>query len=536
MQNSLPKSGILPPLVSLFATVVAVGLLSPMIADAASRKAAKKSTAVARPTVASEAASKIATITPIQAADSPLGDEVKGLVDAAVKSGLRSSELGLWVASVGSGPAHLVFEHNSEKSFIPASLSKIPTGAAALSLLPSAHKFKTVFAMDRAALQTNQTVAGGVLKGPLYFVGGGDPSFVSENLWFLVNELVRTGVKTIEGDLIVDDSLFDSIRYDGDRQEQRVDRAYDAPIGALSFNWNSITTWVRPGIASGEPANVTLDVSSPFFELKNRVKTNGKSNGVSVERLRTDDATKGEVVVASGAIGSGQSEKAYYKSIREPALVAGHAAIVFLKQRGIEVKGTVRSGKAPDGVAIVATVESKPIQAVVADMLKWSNNYVAEMLVKNLAASAEAPERPATMATGLKRVREWIEQRAGLKAGEYEYVNAAGLTRVNRFSPKQLGQMLLTVQHDFRVFPEFLAALPIGGTDGTLRSRMKNGTVGGGSIRAKTGLLDGVVGLAGFSGNVNGAIHSFVFIFNGPPSREVAARALFDRIADRLAN
>jgi D-alanyl-D-alanine carboxypeptidase/D-alanyl-D-alanine-endopeptidase (penicillin-binding protein 4) len=123
-----------------------------------------------------------------------------------------------------------------------------------------------------------------------------------------------------------------------------------------------------------------------------------------------------------------------------------------------------------------------------------------------------------------------------LKAGEYEYVNAAGLTRVNRFSPKQMGQMLLTVQHDFRVFPEFLAALPIGGTDGTLRSRMKNGAVGGGSIRAKTGLLDGVVGLAGFTGNADGAIHSFVFIFNGPPSREVAARALFDRIADRLAN
>lgn len=536
MQNSLPKSGVHPFHGSLIAVtlviVLAAEFLLPTMADAASRKGAKKSTVTTKPL----AVSRTASTAPTEVADTPLGEEIKGLVSAAEKSGLRSSELGLWVASVGSGPDHLVFEHNSEKSFIPASLSKIPTGAATLSLLPSAHKFKTTFAMDRAALLPNQTVAGGVLKGALYFIGGGDPSFVSENLWFLVNELSRTGVKTIEGDLIVDDSLFDSIRYDGDRQEQRVDRAYDAPIGALSFNWNSITTWVRPGVVSGEQANVTLDVNSPFLELKNKVKTNGKSNGVSVERLRSDDATKGEVVVASGTIGSGQPEKAYYKSIREPALVAGNAAIVFLKQRGIEVKGAVRLGKAPDGVTTVASVESKPIQAVVADMLKWSNNYVAEMLVKNLAANAEPAERPATMATGLKRVREWIEQRAGLKAGEYEFVNAAGLTRVNRFSPKQMGQMLLTVQHDFRVFPEFLAALPIGGTDGTLRSRMKNGTNSGGSIRAKTGLLDGVVGLAGFTGNIDGEIHSFVFIFNGPPSREAAARALFDRIADRLAN
>lgn len=532
MQNSLPKSGVFRPLVELFAIILVVGLWYPAVADAVSRKGSKKPMGAIRSSIPA----KVATSTPIEVTDSVLGVEVKELVRAAAKSGLRPEELGIWVAAVGEGPDHLVFEHNSEKSFIPASLSKIPTGAAALSLLPSAHKFKTMFAIEKSALLANQTVAGGVLKGALYFVGGGDPSFVSENLWFLVNELSRTGLKVVEGDLVVDDSLFDSVRYDGDRQEQRVDRAYDAPIGALSLNWNAITTWVRPGQANGDPAEVTLDVNSSFFDLKNKVKTSGKVNAVAVERLRTEDPTKGEVVVASGTIGSGQPEKAFYKSIREPALVAGHAAVIFLKQRGIEVKGRVRSGRAPDGVATVASVDSKPIQAVVADMLKWSNNYVAEMLVKNLAANSDAPERPATMSTGLKRVREWIEQRAGLKSGEYEYVNAAGLTRVNRFSPRQIGQMLLTVQHDFRVFPEFLAALPIGGTDGTLRSRMKNGAVSGGSIRAKTGLLDGVVGLAGFSGNVDGAIHSFVCIFNGPPSREAAARALFDRIADRLAN
>lgn len=533
MQNSLPKSGLARSFVYLvpvaLATMMLVEFSQPSVVYAATRKQTKAIKTV-------KSVKSVKQLAPPAVVASALGDELKAMVAAATKSGLRESELGLWVAAVGAGPDHLLFDHNSEKSFVPASLSKIPTGAAVLSLLPSAHKFKTVFAIERAALQSNDTVAGGILKGPLYFVGGGDPSFVSENLWFLVNELTRTGVRVIEGDLIVDDTLFDSVRYDSDRQEQRVDRAYDAPVGALSFNWNSVSTWVRPGAKTGDAAEVSIDVNTSFFELRNKVRTNGNANGVSVERLRSNDASQGEIVVANGTIGLGQPEKAYYKSIREPALVAGHAAVAFLKQRGIEVRGTVRAGKAPETAKVVATVESKPIQAVVADMLKWSNNYVAEMLVKNLAATAESSEKPATMATGLKRVREWIEQRAGLKGNDYEYVNAAGLTRVNRFSPSQLGQMLLTVQHDFRVFPEFLSALPIGGTDGTLRSRMKNGSAGGGSIRAKTGLLDGVVGLAGFTGDAEGSLHAFVFIYNGVPAREAAARSLFDRLADRLAN
>jgi serine-type D-Ala-D-Ala carboxypeptidase/endopeptidase (penicillin-binding protein 4) len=453
-------------------------------------------------------------------------------IESQIKAaGFSKGDIGVWVSE---GDTDL-YGWQADKKFIPASTSKIPTAAAVLGLLPPALKFKTVFAADakNASVAKNGKILGGILKGPLYLVGGGDPSFVSENMWFLVNELIRTGIAEVQGDLIVDDSRFDDIRFGEDRQSQRVDRAYDAPLGAMSLNWNAVTAWVRPGLKSGDPAEVSLDVMSSFLKLENRAKTSAGSKpiAIGVERLASKDPLKGETFLATGSIGANQPEKAIYKSIRAPDMWAGHAAVTFLENRGIKVKGTVKSGVAPSDRTILATAESKQLSLIVADMMKWSNNYVADMLVKNL--SAEAGDKPATTAKGLARVRSHIEKTAGLKAGDYEFINGAGFTRENLLSPKQLGAILNSVRRDFRIFPEFLSALPIAGVDGTLRNRFK-GLDSVGWVRAKSGLLNGVIGLAGFAGDDHGHVFTFVFLFNGAAGREDAARQLFDQMATTL--
>lgn len=464
----------------------------------------------------------------VAAAPKPTSARFESMIQSA---GFKRGDVGLWV----NDGETTVAEYQSDKKFIPASTSKIPTAAAVLGLLPQGHKFKTVFAVDakNASVAKNGKVVGGVLKGSLYLIGGGDPSFVSENMWVLVNELVRTGITQVEGDLIVDDSRFDDIRFGEDRQSQRVDRAYDAPLGAMSLNWNAVTAWVRPGVKSGDPADVTLDIMSPFLTLENKTKTTAsdKASSVAVERLASKDPKKGETFLATGSIGLSQPEKAIYKSIREPDMWAGQSAVVFLENRGIKVKGTVKNGTAPADRVVLATSESKPLAQIVADMMKWSNNYVADMLVKNL--SAEAGDKPASTSKGLKRVRAHIEKIAGLKAGDYEFINGAGFTRENLLSPKQLGSILNAVRRDFRIFPEFLSALPISGVDGTLRNRFK-GQDAVGWIRAKTGLLNGAIGLAGFAGDESGHIYTFVFLFNGAAGREESARHLFDQMASTL--
>jgi D-alanyl-D-alanine carboxypeptidase/D-alanyl-D-alanine-endopeptidase (penicillin-binding protein 4) len=451
------------------------------------------------------------------ATDAALTSRLKSAVKA---SGFKDGEIGLWVGINGSEGLETLFSQGGDRLMLPASLSKIMTASAVMDVLRPDFKFKTML------LGTN-LIENGKLKGPLYLKGGGDPSFVSENMWFLVNELTRAGITSIDGDIVVDDSRFDKIRFGDDRQEERVDRAYDAPIGAMSLNWNSVSVYARPGDKVGDKLKVFVDISSPYIKLKNETRTAVAGHGKTIEVERSSEKDfNGDVITVSGALALDQPEAVVYKSISQPDLFSGYALLEFLGQRGITVKGAVRNGDAPANATVLATEESKPLSLIVADMAKWSNNYVAEMLVKNL--SVEKGNQPGTMASGLVQVRGYLEN-LGFKSGEYEFLNAAGFTRKNRLSPMQLGRVLEHVHDDFRLFPEFVTALPIAGIDGTLRKRMKNSAAEH-WVRAKTGLLNGAVGLAGFAGQPNGKVMTFAFIYNGS-GREDKARAFFDHLA-----
>jgi serine-type D-Ala-D-Ala carboxypeptidase/endopeptidase (penicillin-binding protein 4) len=438
-------------------------------------------------------------------------------------AGFKDKQLGLWVATNSNGKLEAQFSKNSGEQLIPASLSKIVTAGAVVHQLHPTFKYKTQLVSDAK-------VKDGILAGSLYLKGGGDPSFVSENMWFLVNEFTRNGITQIDGDVIVDDALFDNVRIGQDRESVRVDRAYDAPLGAMSMNWNSVNIYIRPASKAGEQAKVFVDPETPYLRVINETKTvaAGRGKTIAVERT-SQKGFEGDVIQVNGAIATDVPEVVFYKSITNPDMYCGHNLVSFLRQRGISVKGSVKKGVAPGSADVLATAESKPLAQILGDMMKWSNNYVAEMLVKGLAA--ENGVKPATMAAGMQQLEKYLDS-IGLKKGTYSFVNASGFSRVNRLSPEQLGKVLESVRDNFTAFPEYLSALPIGGVDGTLKNRMK-GTKAERWVRAKTGLLNGVVGLSGFAGSEDGTVRSFVFIYNGA-GKEDQARALFDRLAAAL--
>ena len=115
-------------------------------------------------------------------------------------------------------------------------------------------------------------------------------------MWFLVNAFARTGIQSIEGDIIVDSSLFDQAHFDESRQKERVDRAYDAPVSAMSFNWNSINVFNRAGDQPGTNGSVFLDPESDYAKLSGKiltVKENSLKDGlshISVERQPSESA------------------------------------------------------------------------------------------------------------------------------------------------------------------------------------------------------------------------------------------------------
>ena len=432
------------------------------------------------------------------------------------KHHFNESTLGLYVEADGKS----IIDINAGKGMVPASLTKIVTGGAILTKIPLNKKFTTEL-MSKAPIQ------GSTLKGAICLKGGGDPSFVSEKMWYLVNEFVRTGVKTIEGDLIVDTSRFDSEAFDLGRDSVRVDRAFDAPISAMSFNWNSVNVFIRPGDAVNDPAKIFLDPISDYFELENKTKTVEKSGvkSISVSRIRVGSKDK---IIVTGSISINAKESVVYKSISNPALWSASHLKQFLSERGITIKGSVKIGECESGSTQQAFVNSKNLNEITSDMLKFSNNYVAEMLVKNLAA--ESITKNASMKDGIEAIKSYLDK-LGLARSEYALENVSGLTRGNRFTSKQLALVLGSIKNDFLIFPEFLSGLPIAGVDGTLKNRLKSED---NLVRAKTGYLDGVVGLAGYIGRKDKDPLIFVFMFNGGYDQGLAARPLFDDLISAI--
>ena len=441
--------------------------------------------------------------------------------DLIKKSGHEKANLGLIVEDGDK----IIFSHNPDKLFVPASLTKLVTAGALLKNVPLNTKFKTY-------LKSSAKISNSELQGDLCFEGGGDPSFVSEKMWFLVNELTRYQIKKINGNIIVDGSRFDREIYDSGRDSTRVDRAYDAPVSALSFNWNAVNVYVRP-TQPGNPAKVFIDPENSLVELDNQSKTVAKDfvKSIIVERKTKKIQKNGkteyvDVIVVSGNIGKNTPELVFYKSITDPEVWSGTHLIEFLKQRNITTNGQIKYGRCAEGDTTLAEVSSKNFSEMVADMLKFSNNFVAEMLVKNLGALNGA--KPSSMKEGIEVLKKYLDE-LGMKRDSYELVNVSGLTRDNRFSVKQLNTVLKRSLNDFDIYPEFVSGLAISGVDGTLKSRFKNMT-NPPKIRAKTGYLDGVVGLSGYLDLKGRQPLVFTFLYNGGYEKALSSRDLFDEL------
>lgn len=421
---------------------------------------------------------------------------------------------------IAEKPDRVLFAHQANEALIPASVTKIVTAAAVLKHFPPGTKMKT-------QILSAAPIEGEVLKGDLYLKGGGDPGFVSETMWFLVNHFLRSKIRKIEGNIVVDDRLFDSLRFDPSRQKERVDRAYDAPTSAMSFNWNSINVFVRPGLKVGDAASVFLDPENSYTELKADVKT-VKAGGEASVDVERDETKTGDVVIVRGKIPVDSKEITVFKNITKPDLWSGSQLKSFLAQRGVQVSGGVKSGETPRDARVLAEAESKPVEQMIADMNKFSNNYVAEMLTKNLGVIRSTP---GSIEKGMEIVNEYMKA-LGNPTGEFKLQNPSGFTRANRLSAKALWNVLWDMKSQLLFEPEFLTSLPIAGVDGTLKKRMK-GTPAERWVRAKTGYLTNVVSLAGYAGRPDGRVIPFVLIYNGSAD-EGKVRSAFDQVMQVL--
>ena len=425
--------------------------------------------------------------------------------------GLKASYLGLVISKIQpDGKAIPLYSVNEDKLFIPASLVKIATLSALYHYYPSSYTFKTSF-VSSASIQK------GILKGNLVLKGGGDSSFTSESLWNVINNLTRSGIKEIQGSLLIDDSL-----YQQEKSFLNSSRSYHAPASASSLNWNSTAFYIRPGKTLNSPALVFADPENSYIEVINKVITRKKTR-IQVQR-RSSSLTK-EIFEIKGQIDINTDEVVKYSNISQPPLWLGYNALAFLKQRGIQLVGPVKKGVCQRNCKTLAEWESRPLAFHSYNLMKYSSNFVARMLVSHLPLLKG--EKQGDLRQGMKKLSSYLKQKEGIK--NFRLEEPSGLSRKNRFTPKDLQKILISAQTKL-YSPEMLFAYPLAKGKGTLNKRFTK-LPSSSFVRAKTGSLYGVLGLAGWAGtNKKTDNYVFVFIFNGPAGKSPKAQDFFDEM------
>lgn len=443
----------------------------------------------------------------------------KRIARLARDSRISSAKVGVVVVDVPTG-RHLVQLRSKEK-FNVASNVKLITSAAALTLLGPEYRFKT-------ALYAPE-LEGAVVRGNLYLKGFGSPTLSESDLWQLARDLHDSGVRSVRGRLIIDESYFDEQREPPLYSSKNTDSWYRPPCGALSLSANRVAVLVRPGSAPGKPGRVVLRPRSSHLRLDNQTMTVGGLRRTMV-KVETSSNKGRTIVRVRGRVREGFRGKPFKRRIEDPGMMTGYAFLAALVQRGIRVQHKrVKRGQVPARAEALVTHTSTPLALILHAMNKYSNNFVAEQVLKVLGA--EVLGTPATWDKGLKAVERFL-LKLGIKPGTYTLKNGSGLYDASSFTPEQIVRVLRNVYLNFRTGVDFTTSLAIAGTDGTLQHRYLGSGVER-YVRAKTGTLAQVVSLSGYAGTHRrkGPL-AFSILFNGLQEHRVPAAR---RIADKMA-
>ncbi len=425
---------------------------------------------------------------------SPLGEKL----DAALRArGLRGARIGALVVSRADGK--VLYARDADRPLIPASNQKILTALAALATFGPTHRFETEVLVD--ALPDAEGAV-----GYLAVRGGGDPALTSEDFWRLAADLRRTGLRRVRGDLILDASAFDGVRWHPS-WGQTSSRAYHAAVSALTANYGAFAVSVEPAGQKGQAVRASIDPPVAYLQLVNRATTtSGRKRTLKVDRSAASGV---EHVTVSGALPACSDAKTYYRSVLDPTLYAGSVLRLQLEANGIAVEGGVRVAGVPATAESLWVFEGKPLAEIVRLFMKFSNNAIAESLVK--AMGAHESDGPGTWQTGLARMRRALAG-LGIDTEPLSLVDGSGLSYDNRVTARTLVTALRRGEESFAFGPEFTASLPIASADGTLEKRAKDAA---GQVRAKTGLLTRVTGLSGYAKLAEGERAIFSIVVNG---------------------
>lgn len=315
----------------------------------------------------------------------------------------------------------LVIARQPDRPMVPASTMKILTALAAIERWGLDHRFATEFFVDEG--------------GWLWVRGGGDPFLVSEELDLIVAALIDSGITQLRGVATDSTRFLTGAQIDG---RSATNNPYDAPVSALSVNFNTVAVKVAAGkVTSAEP-------QTPITPLARSL-----ARGLKSGRHRVN--------------------------LRDQALAPRYFAeilIAKLRSAGVSVGDQWQAGSSPQGLSpIYVHHSSRDLRQVLRAMLDYSNNFIANQLFILLGDSGSGEPLSVSGARGV--INGWTSARFGWN--DFHVEEGAGLSRKNRLS----GRQMLALLEEFAPYRDLLPEESPG-------------------VLAKTGTLRGVSCLAGY--------------------------------------
>lgn len=362
--------------------------------------------------------------------------------------------------------------HNETTALVPASNMKVVVGAAALGMLDPGERLVTRFATDGTPTD------GSVVRGNLYMIGGGDPLLTTDtyealfthgvppvtDLEAVADRVAATGITRVTGSVVGDGSRYDTARVIESWPDRYLTQGQVGPLSALIVN----DGWAVDALVPGAGGGPTTDPDQ-------------------------------------------------------------HAAAVMtqlLEARDVVVDGAPVAGVAPEGATNLVEVPSATVAELVGEMLRFSDNTTAEMLVKEIGLRTR---QEGSTAAGLASIGTWLTE-SGFDTAGFAMADGSGLSPDGRVTCQLLSSVLI----DDGPNGPLATGLATPGDPGTLDDRMHPGPLAD-AVRAKTGTLRDVTALSGWLHTRPGHDLAFSFVINTDDRQIVASDvALQDRLLEAM--
>lgn len=461
----------------------------------------------------------------------------------------------------------VLYSRNEDKLFTPASNTKLFTTAATMALIGPDYRFRTT-------VETAGTVDKyGRLNGDLILVGRGDPNISGRDLPYsmhtqrtlpamatlqqLADDVVRRGVKFVDGDVVGDDSYFAFERYgEGWAQDDMV-WEWGAPVSALTINDNVLFVNILPADHAGDRAFVNITPYAEYYQVDNRMMTTPPGTGPRRVYVTREPGSNQLTIWGNIPIDDPGATEAL--AIEDPAAFAAKVFRQLLEERGVAVYGrtktkhtelaslstfTVTASAPANGgggdlpvrppavpmTLVLASHESPPLSQDLQVINKVSQNLHAELMLRLLGREKGTG---GTVQAGLEVVRAFATQ-AGVPPDQFVFFDGSGLSRQNLVTPHAL--VLLLKYVDAQVWgPKFIDTLPVGGVDGSLSDRLKDSPAQG-RVQAKTGSLGHVNTLSGYLTTANGDRVVFSIMANNHNLQNRRATDVIDQIVNAVVS